>query len=81
MYCRQLAIKHGLLEAEPVPHYECLPDPVLENVNFTLYWDKPVNSTDKTAGYNNPSNKNIHGNSSYTQNEKNKETDKKATLQ
>ena len=43
---QQLALKYSLVELE-VPYYRYVPDPVLENGNITLYWDRSI-ITDRT---------------------------------
>lgn len=49
---QQLALKYKLVESE-VPYYKYLPDPVLENGDVTLYWDRTI-ITDRTIVANKP---------------------------
>ena len=49
---QQLALIYSLVESE-VPYYRYVPDPVLENSNVTLYWDRPI-ITDRTSVANKP---------------------------
>ena len=49
---QQLALKYNLVESE-VPYYKYVPDPVLENGNVTLYWDRSI-ITDRTIVANKP---------------------------
>ena len=49
---QQLVLKYNLVESE-VPYYKYAPDPVLDNGNITLYWDRPI-ITDRTIVANKP---------------------------
>ncbi|KAJ8736966.1 hypothetical protein PYW07_000237 [Mythimna separata] len=49
---QQLALTYNLVESE-VPYYRYVPDPVLDNGNITLYWDRSI-ITDRTIVANKP---------------------------
>lgn len=50
---QELALKLQLLQKEKTQHYKYTPEPVLENDDFRLYWDRTI-LTDQTVAHNRP---------------------------
>uniref|UniRef100_A0A6P7H095 Uncharacterized protein LOC114342846 n=1 Tax=Diabrotica virgifera virgifera TaxID=50390 RepID=A0A6P7H095_DIAVI len=50
---QELANKLGLLQTDHLPYYQYVPDRMLENDNYKLYWDRTV-LTDQTVAHNRP---------------------------
>ncbi|XP_050514746.1 uncharacterized protein LOC126889989 [Diabrotica virgifera virgifera] len=50
---QEIAIKLGLLQTEHLPYYQYVPESMLEDGNYKLYWDRTV-LTDQTVAHNRP---------------------------
>ncbi|CAG9836289.1 unnamed protein product [Diabrotica balteata] len=50
---QEIASKLGLLQTNHLPYYQYVPESILENDNYMLYWDRTV-LTDQTVAHNRP---------------------------